>query len=201
VAVAIADALGARSETGASDALVRLVDAAPPETSGLICAADRELGVDHTGWRIARRGVVEVHRPVGGVLEPHQLSGLAALDSGWLVVDAGWPIRGLLVSPNPVGSLLTSASLVLVCRVTVPGVRRAELALGDLPGRPVVVAVGARRLPGQVQGSFGPFLRAAYDGGRVALLPADRRLAVNGIDARPLPKAFAAAATRLLDLL
>jgi len=89
----------------------------------------------------------------------------------------------------------------LVCRVTVPGVRRAELALGDLPGRPVVVAVGARRLPGQVQGSFGPLLRAAYDGGRVALLPADRRLEVNGIDARPLPKAFATAASRLLDLI
>lgn len=201
VAVAIADALATRSETGASDGLVRLVDAAPQATSGLVCAADRELGVDPNGWRIGRRGVVEVHRPVGTLSQPHQLPGLAAFDSGWLVVDAGWPIRELLASPNPLGSLLTSASVVLVCRSTVPGVRRAELALGVLPGRPAVVAVGTRRWPGQVQASFGPLLRAAYDGGRVALLPADRRLEVNGIDALPLPKAFTAAATRLLDLI
>ena len=117
------------------------------------------------------------------------------------MVDAGWPIRDLLVSPSPVVSLLTSASLVLVCRSTVPGVRRAELALGDLPGRPVVVAVGARRWPGEVQASFGPLLREAYDAGRVALVSADRRLEVNGVDAPPLPKAFDAAATRLLDLI
>ena len=64
MAVATADALAQR-DTGERHGLVRLVDAAPQETSGLICAADRELGVDHTGWRIGRRGVVEVHRPGG----------------------------------------------------------------------------------------------------------------------------------------
>ena len=200
VAVAIADALAQR-EKGASHGLVRLVDAAPQETSGLICAADRELGIDQNGWRIGRRGLVEVHRPGGTLSQPHDLPSLAAFDSGWLVVDAGWPIRDLLVNPSPVVSLLTSASLVLVCRSTVPGVRRAEIALSDLPGRPVVVAVGARRWPGQVRASFGPLLREAYDAGRVALIPADRRLEVNGIEAPPLPKAFAAAVTRLLDLI
>jgi len=200
VALALADA-AARRAAGSGRALVRLVDAAPHQSSGLICAAERELGADPSGWRVGFRGEVEIHRPLANVASPIELPGLAAFASGRLVVDAGWPIRELLVRSNSVGCLLSSASLVLVCRATVPGVRRAESALADLPDHAVVVGVGARRWPGPVRASFGPLLHVAHEAGRVVLVPADRHLEINGIDAQPLPKAFAAAAAQLLDLI
>lgn len=199
VALALADA-AARREPGDGHAPVRLVDAAPQRSSGLVCAAERELGADPSGWRIGWRGGVEIHRPLATVASPVELTGLAAFASGWLVVDAGWSLDELRATPNPVTAALAGGVLVLVCRATIPGVRRAERVLADLPGHPMVVGVGARRWPGQVRATFGPLLTQAFEAGRCLLIPADRRLEVNGIDAQPLPKAFVAAASRLLDL-
>lgn len=61
------------------------------------------------------------------------------------VVDLGLPAPAnlsRLVADRP--------SIVLVCRVTVPGVRLAEHLLTELAGQPVVLAaVGASRWPGR----------------------------------------------------
>ncbi len=200
VALALAEA-AARRDAADGSAPVRLVDAAPQATSGLICAAERELGVDPSGWRIGFRGEVEIHRITAAVESSEHLPELATFESDRLVVDAGRPFSELLAAPNPIAALVHRVPLVLVCRATVPGVRRAERVVADLPGRPVVVGVGARRWPGPVRATFGPLLSAAHDAGRVALMPADVRLEINGIDADPLPKALTAAAMRLLDLI
>ena len=200
VAIALAGALAER-EAGDLSGRVRLVDAATPETSGLICAADRELGTDPTGWRVGSRQGIEVHRPPRALSNPADVPAMASLESGWLVVDAGWSIRDLVAGVNTISPLLSTARVVLVCRATVPGVRRAELALAHLATPPLVVAVGARRWPGEVQASFGPSLRQAREAGRVVLVPADRRLELTGIDAQSLPRTLTAAAAQLLDLL
>ena len=201
VAVAIADALAGRT----SGQAVHLVDGAPQDTSGLICAAGHELGVTSSGWRAGRRGAVEVHRPDETLLQPNELPDLPTFGAESVVVDAGWPLRELLTRSSCVASMLRTATSVLVWRATVPGVRRAEAALRDLSARhgavPVLVAVGARRLPGEVRASFGPLLGTAYEAGRVVLFPAVRRLEVSGVEAHPLPDAVAVAATSLLDLI
>lgn len=207
VAVALADVLaacetraGLSGESGRSGG-VCLVDAAPPESSGLICAAEHELGVDGSGWRVGSRRGVELRRPVRAVASPAEIPDLSPFAAGCLVVDAGWPLRDLVTGANPISPLLASARVVLVCRATIPGVRRAELALGYLPTCAVVVAVGARRLPPEVQASFGARLRTAYAAGRVVLAPSDRRMERIGVDSEPVPKAITAAGVRVLDLL
>lgn len=200
IAVAVAEALAVRVADDAA-AAVRLVDGASPDTSGLMCAADREQGLDPSGWRVGSRRGVEILRPADVLSSPADVPALPGRGSGWVVVDAGWSLRDLLGQATVVGSLLATARVVLVCRGTVPGVRRAELALGQLPTQPLVVVVGSRRLPGVVWASFGPALRCTDAEGRLLVVPADRRLEVAGIDDRSLPKALTVAAARLVDQL
>lgn len=198
VAAAVADAASA---SDAEEAPVHLLDAGAPDASGLGYASDTELGVDAAGWRLGRRGNVEMRRVATAVSGPSDVPQLPPLVSGRVIVDAGWPIRDVLASEGWLGSLVGTAELVLVCRATVPGVRRAESALGQLPGQPSVVVVGVRRWPGSVRASFGPQLRAARDSGRVEAIPADQRLAIEGVDPSPMPRAVASAAAQLVSAL
>lgn len=204
VALALADATALRDLDG--DAAVRLVDTAPYEASGLICAAERELGPGPGGWLVGRRGRVEIHRPGASMASTLDLPAVAPSHAGRLVVDGGGPLPDLQAWPlEAISRLLPHASLVVVCRSTIPGVRRAERVLADLarrrgPRRPIVVGVGGRRWPGPVRATFGPCMTRAHENGRIVLFPADRRLEVNGIDADPLPRSVTAAAVRLLDL-
>lgn len=204
VALALADAIALGGPVG--QAAVRLVELAPHEASGLICAAERELGSGPGGWHVGRRGEVEIYRAGASVASPVDLPELGVLESGRFVVDTGWPLHGIWAQqPEAITRLVPHATVIVVCLATVPGVRRAERVLADLArraeqGRPVVVGVGARRWPGAARATFGPCLTEAHDDGRAVLVPADRRLEVNGLDADPLPKAVTASAARLLEL-
>ena len=205
VALALADAT-ALGGPPAGHAAVRLVEMAPHDASGLICAAEREFGPGPGGWHVGRRGQVEIYRPGVSIASPFGLPELGAFENSRLVVDVGCQLSELRAAPpEAITRLLPQATLVVVCRATVPGVRRAEGVLADLAGRtelrlPVVVGVGAIRWPGAARATFGPCLAEAHEDGRVVLVPADRRLEVNGIDADPLPKAVTASAARLLEL-
>jgi hypothetical protein len=200
VAVAVADAT-ATPGRGQHRGAICLVDAARHEASGLSAATACEVGGGEEGWRAGRRGMTTILRPAASPVSPSALPPIRVPDSGRLVVDAGWPWRDVLADPNPVRALAERAQLLLVGRASVPGVHHLELALNALPGRPLVVAVGARRWPATVKASFGPRLARAVREGRAVLIPSDRGVAVNGIALDPFPRAVVAAARQLAELL
>jgi hypothetical protein len=206
MSVALANALvhhPTQPTTRPSRGPVRLVDTAPQETSGLVCASERELGINERGCRTGRRGDVEVHRlpddrALGGLFEV-----LAAFDSGSTVIDLGCPGHGLREVLEQARHWAGRVEMVVVCRASVPGTRRAEHALtelAELTGPPLVACVGARRLPGVVRASLGPRMRATSEAGRLEVVPSDRRIEVTGIDAAPLPKSIQSCGDRLADL-
>jgi len=94
-------------------------------------------------------------------------------------------------------AVMGSAELVVVSRLTVPGVRQTEHVLTALGVPAVVAAVGSGRWPGEVSASCGPALKAARDAGRVVMVPVDRRLEISGLTADTLPKTVAAAGRAL----
>lgn len=190
VALMVTDALSAAGRP------TRLVEVADPTWSGLVAAADAELGVDTSaGWRRGRRGRAVLYRrarrgplvgwPVGG-------------DGGMTVADLGLPAAGdveRLARHRP--------RLVVVCRTTVPGARRAAGLLGQLAypgGAPLVVAaVGVRHWPGPVTAAGGRELRRLKAAGRVVAVPLDRRLQTTGLTADPLSRPLLAAGRALVD--
>lgn len=190
VSLALSDAVAATGRT------VHLIDEADPGTSGLIMAASSELGLDDTGvWRRGRRGSVTIDRRASSSVER---TGPTALPSPAAVVvfDHG----GCAHVPTPAPSV--DAVIVIVCRTTVPGVRLLERCLEQLAGRRVVVAaLGRSRWPAEVTASLGPRLAALRSARRVVAVPVDGRLAVRGLDDRPLPKGVHAAGLALLDLM
>jgi hypothetical protein len=184
-----------------------LIDCADPGSSGLAAASDTELAADDTGWRHARHGTVRIQRP----MQP--LASIAALPSpaprprldvteappALTVVDAGWPLRDVLSGPSWLTGLLEAASVVLVCRATVHGIRQTEHLLDTLPAlKPWVVAIGPRHWPGPVTASCGPRLRAARTDQRLLHLPLDRAVDTTGLDSGPLPKRLQGAGRTLL---
>lgn len=203
VAVAGLDALaGLPGERG--DGRVRLIDTAAHGASGMTAATQRQMAGIENDWRIGRRGLSSILRPVVSPTCPGQVPDIPAEGSGWLVVDAGWGWREVLAAPNPIRRLLECANVLVICRATVPGVGHMELALQGLPGlrgQPLVAAVGARRWPAAAAASFGPRLAHTVGAGRAVLVPADRRVEVNGVDAEEFPRPIAAAATQLAGLL
>jgi hypothetical protein len=197
VALALADELvheHVNADNGA-DTPVRLVDRAAPESSGLIAAAEREVASPYAGWRARRRGAVMIYAPDPG---PRRSGyGMAPLEGeGHTVVDIGRPWR---CARSPRWGEATRT--LLVCRATVPGVRRAERVLADLPSGALLAAVGSRRWTGEVEAAFGPRTRALVEGGRCVMFPHNRRIERCGPDSSPLPKDVRAAARRLSALL
>jgi len=184
IALLVADSLTALGNG------TRLVECAPPARSAVAAATDTELGVDPTGWRWGRRGTYDIFRSADTC--PDFAPGGA---DELVVVDAGSPVEDVLAAGNWVTDLAETATVLLVCRVTVPGVQRAEHALSLLP-RPravLIVAVGPDRWPGAVAASCGPGLRELRAAGRVRTVPVDRGLETSGLTSRPLPKALRAA--------
>jgi len=90
-----------------------------------------------------------------------------------------------------------SAELVVVTRLTVPGVRQTEHLLATLRVPAVLAVVGSGRWPGEVTASCGPAIRAAREAGRAVMVPVDRRLEISGLIADPLPKPVSAAGKSL----
>jgi hypothetical protein len=199
VALALADAAAAGGQ------LVHLVGCGGPGGCGLLATATVELGVDRSGaWRTGRRGphitvdrlINDVDDPLGGAPrwpDPPPTPG------GVLTVVDTEP--GAARTPK----LLTSAGAVLlVCRVSVPGVQYTERLLGPLLelGRPVLVAaLGGGRWPGSVVGATGALLRRLQADGRVVTVPTDRDLLTRGLTGRALPRPVVRAGTTLLALL
>ena len=194
ISVALADALGG------PDSPVQLVDTAPIECSGMLGATEREMSNGLGPWRRGRRGYVTVDRPTRST-SLAELPQLPSTESAAVVIDAGSGWRNLSSEPNRLWPPDEDTNLLVVCRATVPGVRHAELALAGLIGEPFVVGVGANRWPRLVSAAFGTRMTRAMREGRVGLIPADRRLELNGIDTDPLPRSVGVAAVRLAELI
>ena len=196
VATALVDVLAEQSAAPR----VRLIDLADRRHSGLLCAAGAELGEEEGGWRLARRHGVTVERLAEdpGLAFPPMLR---RAPGSRTVIDTGVNVEQLRSGSSWLHDLIDAGPVVLVCAASVPGVRRAEESLAELPGEPCVVAVGVTRWPTPVLASAGPLLRTAHATGRTFVVPHDKRLAVEGVDERPLSKPVLAAAGRLLHTL
>jgi hypothetical protein len=189
VALALADALSAEGRA------CRLIEAAHPCRSGLVTAAEAELGFDPSGcWRRGSRRMSTVYRRADED-PPEDWPG--SDDAGATIVDLGLP------SPRNLDLLrMDGPRLVVTCRVSVPGIRLAEYLLAELSEAAVVLAaVGAGRWPGEVTASTGPRMQRLRAAGRVVSVPEDRRLHCTGPTTAPLPKPVAAAGRALLALL
>ncbi|MDQ3735447.1 MAG: hypothetical protein M3400_15885 [Actinomycetota bacterium] len=199
VALALAEALSGRWR-------VQLVEYSEPRRSGLGAASPRELGVDAAGWRRGRRGALDLARlssirELGECFPPplplaqppdHHKAG-----DRLLVLDLGWAATSTMGEASWVTTLLGSAELVVVTRLTVPGVRQTEQLLSSLPVPAVLALVGSGRWSGEVAASCGPAIRAGRDSGRAVMIPTDRRLEISGLTADPLPRSVAAAGRAL----
>jgi hypothetical protein len=191
VALAIAEGL-------AEDRRAALVDYAEPVRSGLAGASAVELGTDDDGWRRGRRDRLSIFRLARSPSEDGFPPLPETIDAARLVVDAGWSLTcRLLGSPDP----LVRGLIVVVTRVTVPGVRQTEQVLAAVDGEAVVAAVGPARWPRVVQVSCGPRLRQLRSRGRVVRVPVDRRLQTAGLAGDRLPKTVFAAGRSLAALL
>jgi hypothetical protein len=190
VALAIADAAAAAGRP------THLVETAHPTRSGLVGAANAELGIDASGaWRRGSRGQATIDRRAGNDT-PIGWPALTASDDGLVVIDLGLP------TPDGLARLATSGCrVVVVCRPTVPGVRLAEQLLNSVPSPVIVASVGAAKWPGEVSASLGPLLRELRATNAVVPVPADRRLEVTGPTNSPLPKPVATAGRSLLGLI
>jgi hypothetical protein len=192
VALAVSDAASAAGRE------VHLVETAEPSRSGLVAAAASELGTDVSGgWRRGARQHVVLDRRVSDGNPAGWPVMLASDTAALTVIDLGSPAPGNLARLSDTG-----CRTVVVCHLTVPGVRAAEQLLTQLCDQPVLVAaIGARRWPGEVTASLGPRLRAMRTTGRVVRVPTDRHLQVTGLTHDPLPRAVRAAGRSLLALL
>lgn len=179
--------LAIAASAAATGRAVQVIEWCLPARSGLVAAADSELGeLDEGGWRRGRRGTaVVVDRPgerVPTVWPPPPQPGCLRL------VDLG-------LADEADGCIA-----VLVCRATVPGIRLAERALSRMDRPAALAVVGSRSWPGSVVASAGEHVRRMRGQGRVVAVPLDRRLAVDGPTSDPLPKRVQEAGARLLAL-
>jgi hypothetical protein len=190
VALAIADSAAAAGRA------THLVETAHPTRSGLIAAANAELGLDASGaWRRGSRARVTIDRRAGND-NPAGWPAFMVSDDGLVIVDLGLP------TPASLARLATSGCrIVVVCRPTVPGVRLAEQLLNSITGPVIVASVGSSKWPGEVNASLGPRLRELRAINAVVAVPADRRLEVTGPTNSPLPKPVFTAGRSLLGLI
>ena len=194
VALALAEALSGRWR-------VQLVEYCEPHLSGLGAASFDELGVDDAGWRRGRRGPLDLARlsqarELVDCFPPPQP--MLTPGDRLLVLDLGAAAARLLRDPAGwLATMVGSAEVVVVTRLTVPGVRQSEHLLSALPVPAVLATVGSGRWPGEVAASCGPSIRSARDAGRTVMVPIDRRLEVSGLTGDPLPKSVTAAGKAL----
>jgi hypothetical protein len=178
----------------ATGATARLIDCADPTRSGIGAASDAELSDDPSGWRRGRRGSVDIDRPVEPLAQLKDLPAPRPIDAppdrpSVTIVDAGWPTRDVLTADSWLAGLVSTATVLVACRVTVPGVRHTEQVLIGLPARAeLVTALGPARWPGVVRASCGSQMRALRTGDHVVAVPLDRQLETVGLTASPLPR-------------
>ena len=209
--------LGAHGGSGAttlalalatSAAPARVVECAPLLSSGLVAAANAELGVCADGaWLRGSRGQVLIEHNAAQIASAAEVPLPAHADRHALsltVVDAAWEPTSLLGGGGSwLSGLVVSASCVVVTAVaTVPGVRRLEGTLGMLAGRCVVAGVlgpAVKRWPRAVTASTGPMTRRLIGAGRVVPVPELVELRTAGLTPDCLPAALVAAAGEVLS--
>ena len=208
VALAVAEAAHALGVTVAVD------EFAGPFASGLGTACDAELGADISGrWLVGRRGGFTVRR---------------LADSGATIANAAPPVRrsshaddrrhGLVVAGcvDPrrrvcCGDWSAGGAADRAAGAGVPGHACPHCAAPkrSSPKRPstsvqvmlpALAVLGPDRWPGEVLASIGPRVRLLRDQHRVVAVPLDKRLAVRGVTADPLPRSVTAAGRSLLQL-
>lgn len=178
----------------------RLIECAPPARSGLVAAADAELGAGRGGWmRGERDGVTLIRRSPASLFDappppPDEDGMFTVLDAGDLLAER--PAERSI-------AIQAVAGWVLVTRASVPCLRQLELVLDRLPAQyPTLAILGQppRHWPRPLISAVQPRTRTLIDSGRVVTFRHDRRLATTGLTPNPLPTHIAASARRLFLL-
>lgn len=204
--VALAAALAAASP-------VRVIECCSLTASGLAAASNAELGLHPSDWRQGKRNHVLLERAsqvLAGVdkvplptAHPHG----AEPETQLTILDTGWEAGQLLATDCWLAEAVRTADqVVLVTTATVPGLRRASVALELLanhwqPEQITLAVRGPRRKkwPSGLEHAGGPAVRRALVADRCVEIPEDRELAVNGLDSRPVPAPLISAARQLLE--
>ncbi len=193
----------------------RVVECCPAADSGLAAAATVELAVDAVGWRRGGRDGVLLDRTVTAATEVAEVAVPAddLDDARACVVDVGWPWPQVQAAETWLtAAVLDALAIVVVAAATVPGMRRLESTLEALAGSTAagrglrgvllvaVVGPARPRWAAPVAGAAGVRLQMVERAGRLATVPADRGLAVRGLDEQPFPEAVLRAGVDLWDL-
>lgn len=182
----------------------RVVECASASVSGLAAASAAELGADGHGWVHGTRDHVQLDRADGVRPHPDAVPHPASVATPVMtVVDVGCQLEQLLAGHGWLtGVLADAATVVVVARATVPGLRRLESTLHLLDAdRTIAAVVGPprRRWPRPMAHSVGDHTRVLIDAGRLVEIPEDRTLAVQGLTPEPLPAPLLTAAGVLLS--
>lgn len=198
-------ALGLLDAMAAAGRRPTLVETGPASRSGLVAAAETELGRDLSGlWLRGRRGGASLLRPASELAAPawpaeitDPTSQPTSAGSGSTVVDLG------LATERTLGRLGAATRTVVVARATIPGLRQAEQLLSHLnPSHPVLlVTLGGSARSGPARASEGRRIHQLRECGAVQSAPLDRRLGVRGLSSDPLPKSVIGVCSRVLALL
>ena len=192
----------------AAAAPVRVIECCSVTASGLAAASTTELGLHPRDWRQGKREHVLLERAgeaLAGVDEvPPPIE--TQNENQLTILDIGWEAGQLLATDCWLaGAVRAADQIVLVTTATVPGMRRAGVAMDLLsPGQPEQIALAVRgprrkKWPRGLEHAGGPAVRRALDADRCVEIPEDRELAVNGLDSRPVPAPLISAARRLLE--
>jgi hypothetical protein len=188
---------------------VRVIECCSVTASGLAAASTAELGLHPTDWRQGKRDHVLLERAsevLAGVDEiPLPID--AENETQLTILDVGWEAGQLLATDCWLAEAVhTADQVVLVTTATVPGMRRASVALELLanqwqPEQITLAVRGPRRKkwPPGLEHAGGPAVRRALVADRCVEIPEDRELAVNGLDSRPVPAPLISAARQLLE--
>jgi len=193
----------------AAAAPVRVIECCSVTASGLAAASTAELGLHPTDWRQGKRDHVLLERAsevLAGVDEiPLPID--AEHETQLTILDVGWEAGQLLATDCWLAEAVRTADqVVLVTTATVPGMRRASVALELLANhcQPEQIALAVRgprrkKWTRGLEHAGGPALRRALVADRCVEIPEDRELAVNGLDSRPVPAPLISAARQLLE--
>ena len=193
----------------AAAAPVRVIECCSVTASGLAAASTAELGLHPTDWRQGKRDHVLLERAsevLAGVDEV-PLPTEAQSETQLTILDIGWEAGQLLATDCWLAEAVRDADqIVLVTTATVPGMRRAGVAMDLLacycqPEQIALAVRGPRRKkwPRGLEHAGGHAVRRALDADRCVEIPEDRELAINGLDSRPVPAPLISAARQLLE--
>ncbi|MFC5730923.1 MULTISPECIES: hypothetical protein [Nocardioides] len=193
----------------AAAAPVRVIECCSVTASGLAAASTAELGLHPSDWRQGKRDHVLLERAsevLAGV-EEVPLPTEAQNETQLTILDIGWEAGQLLATDCWLAEAVRAADqIVLVTTATVPGMRRAGVAMDLLAGywQPEQIALAVRgprrkKWPRGLEHAGGPAVRRALDADRCVEIPEDRELAVNGLDSRPVSAPLISAARQLLE--